>query len=134
MVERLLADLPGRTTWHERLEPEAVARELDESTVLVLPSRSEGMGRVVVEAQLRGRAVVASRVGGLPDLVAAGENGLLVEPGDMAALADALVAVLADPDLAGRLGTAARAAGERRLTTPDEYAGRLRALVEEVLD
>ena len=51
--------------WDRSLTPEEVARALDESTVLVLPSRSEGMGRVIVEAQCRGRAVIASRVGGI---------------------------------------------------------------------
>ncbi|HZC14006.1 MAG TPA: glycoside hydrolase family 15 protein, partial [Thermoleophilaceae bacterium] len=55
---------------------------LDASTLLVLPSRSEGMGRVIVEALCRGRPVVASRVGGIRDLVVDGENGILVEPGE----------------------------------------------------
>src|SRR5439155_615472 len=48
---------------HERLAPEQVAAKLDESTVLVLPSRYEGLGRVVIEAFARGRGVVASRAG-----------------------------------------------------------------------
>ena len=64
---------------------------LDESTLLVLPSRSEGMGRVVVEAFCRGRPVLGARVGGIRDLVEDGVNGVLVAPGDTEALADALV-------------------------------------------
>ncbi len=117
--------------WDRSLAPEEVARALDESTVLVLPSRSEGMGRVVVEAQCRGRPVIGSRVGGIPDLVRDGENGLLVEPEDPEALAQALVRVLSNPDLAARLGAEARASV--RLGSPESWASELRSLLEETL-
>ena len=96
------------------------------------PSRSEGMGRVVVEAFCRGRAVIGSRVGGIPDLVEDGVNGLLVEPGDERALSEALVRLLRDRELATRLGHAAHESSRRWLTTPKEFALRLRALVEQV--
>jgi glycosyltransferase involved in cell wall biosynthesis len=119
--------------WTPRLEPAEVARALDESWCLVLPSRSEGMGRVVVEALCRGRAVVASRVGGIPDLVEDGVNGLLVEPGDAAALAAALTRVLSDRALAERLGAAAGASADRFRVSADEFARRLRDLVERVV-
>ena len=108
VVERLLAELPGQTRWVRRLAAEEVARALDDSTLLVLPSRSEGLGRVVVEAMSRGRAVVATRVGGPVELVDDGRTGLLVPPGDTRALADALVRVLSDRELAARLGAAGR--------------------------
>ena len=58
--------------------------------VMVLPSLSEGLGRVVVEAMLLGTPVIGSRVGGIPDLIQPGVTGWLVEPGDEAALAAAL--------------------------------------------
>ena len=58
------------------------------------------MGRVIVEAFCRGRPVVASRVGGIPDLVQDESNGLLVDPGDTDGLAAALVRVLEGPELA----------------------------------
>jgi glycosyltransferase involved in cell wall biosynthesis len=109
-----------------------VAEALDSSTVLVLPSRSEGMGRVVVEAFCRGRGVVGSRVGGIPDLVEDGVNGLLVEPGDVDALAEALARVLSDRPLADRLGRGAQASAELWTSAPDEFARRIRALVERV--
>jgi len=112
------------------IAPVEVAAALDESTVLVLPSRSEGMGRVLVEAFCRGRGVVATRVGGIRDLVAEGESGLLVEPGSTRALADALVRVLSDAELAVRLGEGASAAAGVWLQTPEQYAERIRALVE----
>jgi glycosyltransferase involved in cell wall biosynthesis len=132
VIERLLADLPEQTTWTNRLETAEVAVALDASTTLVLPSRSEGMGRVVVEALCRGRPVVATRVGGIPDLVRDGENGILVEPGDTRALADVLVRILTDRELAERLAGRARESAEPWLATPEEYARRLRAAVARV--
>ena len=116
--------------WDPKLAPAEVAAALDEATVLVLPSRSEGMGRVLVEAFCRGRGVVATRVGGIRDLVADGESGLLVEPGSTPALADALVRVLSDAELAQRLGKGAATAAGAWLQTPEQYAERIRALVE----
>ena len=133
VAERLVADLPEQTRWRESLPTEEVARALDGATVLVLPSRSEGLGRVVVEAFCRGRGVVGSRVGGIPDLVADGESGLLVPPGDPEALAEALVRVLGDGKLAERLGAEGRATVEPWLATPEEYARQVRELVETVV-
>ncbi len=133
VVEALVADLPAQTRWTESLPTPEVARALDESTVLVLPSRSEGLGRVVVEAFCRGRGVVGSRVGGIPDIVSDGETGVLVPPEDAEQLADALVRVLSDAGLAARLGAAARDAVEPWLATPEEYAREIRDLVEKVL-
>ena len=130
VVEELVG---GRVSWTRALTSEEVARALDDSTVLVLPSRSEGMGRIVVEAQCRGRAVIASRVGGIPDLVRHDQNGLLVEPGDSAALAEELVRVLSDRGLASRLGASAREGVGQVLGTPEEYASRLRLLLESTL-
>jgi len=129
VVERLVAELPGRTEWTEALPAEGVARALDASTLLVLPSRSEGMGRVLVEAFCRGRPAVASRVGGIVDLVQDGQNGLLVPPQDPAALADALLRVLSDPDLAARLGAGAAASAGAWVSTAEEYAARVESLV-----
>jgi glycosyltransferase involved in cell wall biosynthesis len=128
----LVGDLPEQTRWTESLTTPEVARALDEATVLVLPSRSEGLGRVVVEAFCRGRGVVGSRVGGIPDIVEDGVTGILVPPGDPGALADALVRALTEVGLAQRLGAAAGKAVEPWLATPEEYARRLRELVETV--
>lgn len=132
-VPRLLAtELPGRVRWDPVLPTPDVARALDEATVLVLPSRSEGLGRVVVEAFCRGRGVVGSRVGGIPDIVEDGVSGLLVPPGDADALAAALERVLVEPGLASSLGSAAHASVGPWLATPAEYARRMRALVDAV--
>jgi glycosyltransferase involved in cell wall biosynthesis len=132
VVEQLVRDLPRQASWNERLSQQEVSAALDESTLLVLPSRSEGMGRVIVEAFCRARPVVASRVGGIPDLVQDGVNGLLVEPGDTGALADALVRVLTDRGLAERLASAAHSSASLWTVAPEDFAGRLRFLVERI--
>ena len=131
--QRLVEELPAQTRWVESVPTEGVAQALDGASLLVLPSRSEGMGRVLVEALLRGRPVLATRVGGIPDLVRDGENGVLVEPGDTAALADALAALLSDRERLERLAAGARASVEPWVASPAEYARRVRSLVEAAL-
>ena len=84
----------------------------------------------MIEALCRARPVVGSRVGGIPDLIEDGRNGLLVEPGDTAALADALERMLTDRGLLERLAAGARPSVETWLVTPAEYAARVRTLVE----
>jgi glycosyltransferase involved in cell wall biosynthesis len=132
LVERLVSELPERAEWTPALTNREVAAALDAATALVLPSRSEGLPRVVIEAFARGRCVIGSRTAGMRDLVDDGENGLLVAPGDTEALAGALGRVLRDRSLAERLGAEARKRAERWIATPEEFAARLRALVDEV--
>lgn len=127
VVEELVRDLPAQTTWTERLTQAEVAQALDEASCLVLPSRSEGFGRVLVEAFLRGRPAVAMGVGGISDIVEDGSNGLLVASDDE--LAAALVRLLTDRELAERLAAGARQAAERWLATPAGYAERMAAVV-----
>jgi glycosyltransferase involved in cell wall biosynthesis len=86
-----------------------VADVLALADVFVLPSESEGFGRVLVEAMAMGRPVVATAVGGVPEIVSGGDTGLLVEPANPIALADAIRSVLDDPSRATRLGAAGRA-------------------------
>jgi glycosyltransferase involved in cell wall biosynthesis len=127
VVAGLVSDLGVR--WDRELTSDEVAEALDEAWALVLPSRSEGMGRIIVEAFCRGRGVIGTRAGSIPDLVDDGVTGLLVDPDDPEALAAALVSVLSDRDLAERLAAAARGAAEPWLQTPEEYAQRVRELV-----
>jgi glycosyltransferase involved in cell wall biosynthesis len=83
------------------------------AAVVVVPSRREGYGMVVREAMAAGRAVVATRVGGLADAIEDGVDGLLVPPRDVPALRAAVERLLADPELRARLGAAARAKATR---------------------
>jgi glycosyltransferase involved in cell wall biosynthesis len=85
-----------------------VAPLLEEALAVVVPSRGEGFGMVALEAMERSRAVVASAVGGLPELVFEGESGLLVPPDDVEALRVALVRVATDPDATAAMGAAGR--------------------------
>jgi glycosyltransferase involved in cell wall biosynthesis len=133
VVERLRDDYPERVEHLAYVPPAEVSDRLDAATCLVLPSRSEGLPRVILEAFARGRAVVATRVGGIPDVVEDGETGLLVEPGDAAALAEALAAVLGDPELAARLGQAAYEASLALELSADDYAARVRSLVDRTV-
>lgn len=81
---------------------------MERASVVLVPSRGEGFGMVALEAMERGRAVIASRVGGLPEIVAEGETGLLVPPDDPGALAAALRDLLADPARVASFGAAGR--------------------------
>jgi glycosyltransferase involved in cell wall biosynthesis len=80
----------------------------ERNAVVVVPSRGEGFGMVALEAAERGRAAIVSDVGGLPEIVADGETGLVVPSGDVDALTAALVALSEDPERARLLGAAAR--------------------------
>jgi glycosyltransferase involved in cell wall biosynthesis len=74
--------------------------------IFVLPSLNEGMGRVLVEAMAAGLPIVASRVGGIPDLVKNGQNGLLLPPEDAIALEKAISSLLEDKKKRKRMGQA----------------------------
>jgi sugar transferase (PEP-CTERM/EpsH1 system associated) len=84
--------------------------------VFALTSRSEGMPQAVLEASVIGLPVVASRVGGLPEVIEEGATGLMFPPGDDAALASALCDLLSDPVRRQALGSAARARVETKFS------------------
>ena len=96
--------------------PEELARLYERAAVVVCPSLREGFGVVCLEAMAHGRPVVASAVGGLLDLVVDGETGLLVPPGDVAALRAAIERLLGDPELRRRLGEAGRRRAAERFS------------------
>jgi glycosyltransferase involved in cell wall biosynthesis len=93
-------------TFSGRVSP--VAPVLERAQVVVVPSFGEGFGMVALEAMERGRPVIASAVGGLPEIVEDGVTGLLVPSGDAEALASAIRAVAGDPSGAEAYGRAGR--------------------------
>jgi glycosyltransferase involved in cell wall biosynthesis len=92
------------------------SRFLQELDVFVLPSRAEGLSNAVLEAMAAGRPVVATDVGGNPELIRDGVTGVLAPPGDPAALAAAVDALLDSPPTRQRLGAAARQRVEKQFT------------------
>jgi glycosyltransferase involved in cell wall biosynthesis len=99
--------------------------------VVLVPSLKEGLGFAALEAMALERPVVASNTGGLPEAVADGETGLLVPPGDASALADAVLALIADPTRRAALGRAGRARVEAHFDA-DRQFDQLRRVLAEV--
>ena len=83
---------------------EELRRFYSEADIFVLPSRYEPFGIVFAEAMSFGLPIVATRVGGIPELVEDGENGFLVTPGDVDSLADAVDKLASNAELRGRFG------------------------------
>jgi glycosyltransferase involved in cell wall biosynthesis len=133
MHERAAALVGEQAEWSKRLTAEEVAAAMDDSWLVCLPSRSEGLPRVALEAACRGRAIVGGNRAGIPDVVDDDVNGLLIDPDDPAALAGALVRILSDRQVAERLGAAARRTGESWGVTPTEYAEKVERLIRGTL-
>lgn len=133
VVEQLVRDLPTSVSHYPELSPPDVAHAIDDARALVLPSYPEGLGRVVLEAFARGRPVVGTDGGGIPDMVANERNGLLFPPNDIDALVIALRRMLDDRPLVERLGAAARETYDQWHQTPADFARAYADLVERAV-
>jgi glycosyltransferase involved in cell wall biosynthesis len=103
------AELPPNTTLLKNWPNAAVLAAWERCLAAVVPSVwPEPFGMVVIEAMSRGRPVIGSGIGGIPEIVEDGRDGLLVEPGKVAALSRAMGRLAADPALADCMGEAAR--------------------------
>jgi glycosyltransferase involved in cell wall biosynthesis len=108
-------ELPSSVTLVGQLDQNALSRLRASACMAVMPSTwFEVCGYTALEAAAAGRAVVASNIGGIPEVVVDGETGLLVRPGDPSALAEAMRRLWHDHELATRLGQQAAARVERR--------------------
>jgi len=108
LVEGLRASRSGVVWIPEMLPKREVIQLLTHATVFAIPSIYEPLGIVNLEAMACGTAVVGSRTGGIPEVVADGQTGLLVPPGEPESLAEALNALIRDPDRAAAMGQAGR--------------------------
>lgn len=106
-------------------DPAGMLAKLD---VFVLPSRTEGSPRALLEAMAAGRPIVATKVGGVPEIVEDGSSGLLVEPDDPEGMASAILRLLESPRLARLLGEGARRRAEERFSLEAHVEGVLRVL------
>jgi len=107
-----------------------LARRMARGCVFVLPSLSEALGRVVVEAMATGVPVIGSKVGGIPEMIKDGQNGFLVPPGDEETLAERLRWVFAHPEEAKRMGERAKVFAQGFFSA-ESYLEGYRRLFEE---
>ena len=134
VIDLLVADLPTQVEHHAELAPDAVVAQIDAARALVLPSYPEGLGRVVLEAFARGRMVVGTNGGGIPDIATDGVDSLLIPRADTDALVRALDRVLKEKELAIRLGSAAHETYARWHQTVTDFANAYRALIDVVIE
>ncbi len=133
-AEELVADLPEQTEWSRRLAAEEVAAAMDASWLVCLPSRSEGLPRVALEAACRGRAIVGGNRAGIPDVVQRRRERPARRPRrSRRARRRARPDPLRPRRLPSGYGAAARRTGEEWGVTPAEYAAKVRALVDRLL-
>lgn len=132
--ERLQRRAPPWVRWLGQVSTEEVGRRLEESTIVVVPSRwPENLPYAVVEAQARGRPVVATAVGGIPELIVDEESGILVKPGRPDQIAAAVRNLWEDLPKARRIGEVAR----QRLReghAPRSFATKMETLYGSLLD
>jgi glycosyltransferase involved in cell wall biosynthesis len=102
------------------------------SQIVTLPSRHEGVPTSLLEAAASGRPLVASDIPGCRAIVIHGKTGLLVPPGDVAALADALVRLIGDKELRGRMGAAGRELVSKKFTQ-SQINAQTTAIYEQLL-
>jgi glycosyltransferase involved in cell wall biosynthesis len=111
-LRRRAADVGPDVVVHTWLDHEQRNHLLATSDVLVLPSHQEGVPMAILEAMAYGLPVIATPVGGIPDVIRHGREGLLVEVGNRGALTAALAQMVAEPALRASLGRGARATAE----------------------
>lgn len=131
-LRRLAAELGLQARVHFLGHREDVAAVVHQLDVVAVPSIAlESAPRSIAEAQAAGRAVVASRIGGIPELIEHGRTGLLCEPGDVPQLAAALGKLLGEPSLRIRLG---RHASEHAVSTyrEEEFAAAIGRILAQL--
>ena len=100
--------LEGKVIYLGTVPHKKVAEFMNNSDLFVLPSYNEGVPNVILEAMSCGKPVISTNVGGIPEVISHGINGLLIEPRNIEQLADSILKVLCDKSLARKMGERAR--------------------------
>jgi glycosyltransferase involved in cell wall biosynthesis len=100
-------DLAGRVEIPGWIRTEEKLRRLQEADVFVLPTHHEGLPLALIEAMAAGLPLISTRASGIPDVVEDGKTGLLITPGNVSDLSEAIVRLAADPEMRRRMGEAA---------------------------
>lgn len=124
-------------TWHPRVKF-VKAMPYDETRqhfldcyCFVLPSRTEGLPRVLIEAMASGKPVIGSKVGGIPDLIEDGSNGFLVESGNVDDLAKKLARLLGDQELAYKMGQKSKRLVKEKFSS-EKYVQQFHKMIAEI--
>jgi len=128
MVERL--GIEEKVEFIDEVSQRELARLMKACRVFVLPSLSEGLGKVILEAMACGKPVVGSNVNGIPEVIKDGQTGFLVPPGDVEALAERLTWMLANPEEAEAMGKRGRACVEKSFSQ-DSYVKNYASMFKE---
>jgi glycosyltransferase involved in cell wall biosynthesis len=121
--------LGGRVEFVEEMQQADLAERMRSACVFVLPSTSEGLGRVVVEAMAAGTPVIGSDIGGIPEMVKDGMTGWLVPPGDEITMADRMRWVFEHPEETCEMGRHGRAFAKTFFST-EAYVDGYRRIFE----
>jgi glycosyltransferase involved in cell wall biosynthesis len=128
----LALGLKDRVTFVGEADRTRVRELLAGCELLVLSSWSEGLPIVALEAMASGKAVIGTEVGGIPEIVADGDTGLLVPPGDTDALSKAILRLLDDPEARGAMGRSGLARVKTRYDFPQTVDRYLEAYGEKL--
>jgi glycosyltransferase involved in cell wall biosynthesis len=118
--------------FHDRVDPEESVRRIAGSDIMVMPSRRESFGVAAVEAAACGVPVIATRIGGIPEVVEDGVSGILIPPDDCRGLAQAILRLAKDGNLRAAMGQAGRAIAKDRFDL-NRNLDQLETLYREVL-
>lgn len=105
---RIPPHLSARVVFTGALPQEKLLPYYQKADVVINPSLSEAFGMSLVEAMATQTPVVATKIGGMPEIVDDGKTGLLTDPGDTSALANAIIKIISQPNLAHKMGRAGR--------------------------
>ena len=136
LLERLRTELPAslfnRVQFKEGLSPAQMVEEMAQSTILIYPTRGDTSPNAVKEAVVHGLPVVAAEVGGIPDYLVDGENGILLSPGNMESLTNGIRRAIEDPHFAIGLVDSSRLLVSRNYLSSENMAEKFQKIYQSL--